>query len=673
MVLDFLRKLLGDLQTPTTFRIPIRWLPIDARSHRKNELVLPSAPLSRKSEIKRWRDLLQSEPFTGLTCAAGRGNSLLDRRLSPARVSPRRSVVASGTVETGSPCGRLTPPHFSSHRMDVVAASRITSVKPVQGSSHASWDERLRGPWAYADDPLLGKTAVEAFPVFLERKKGLWIPSDPLRPPGIAFHISRGSSVFAFFVPGALGMVRVSDNVVERLLDRADEDEPLILGRARMVWNPDSARIALHLPAVAPHRLPATWSVGKLTRVAAATPDQFAVNSAAFARRLILKLRYGPRVDSQRVRGLDSWGLFDDRGVLVNPDRPRIPLAVYDLVSREPVRILSRNGFQQGDQTENETFELEDGNTCFLTRLIPIANVAGLDFHHAGNLVRLAFGALPRIACSLFMGRGFDAARFERFEERILVEKLPIPCLGIPHGHFGDADVVATLKAAFDVCLDEKVVTGHWEKVHEDSDREYYVWHLPDEVSQPCPAEVTIRISSPQWEVHFEYAVDVRSTIPGTESAWADLPEAYLPWFLLIQGEDGMTLQEMQLAQRVVSPGIAKRQHEPLLKIYQNQGLLQAQEKKWQIAESRAAFQEPPPGDVDWVVWFCGAPSLLWSLYRRMALLYPGVQWPQIVVYGKPPVLLSYWKARFVGKVYRYLRARGVRLVKPADLVPQRS
>lgn len=140
--------------------------------------------------------------------------------------------------------------------------------------------------------------------------------------------------------------------------------------------------------------MPASWHVGGCSQGVASIPDCLVLNAKAFFNPLLLTLEsirdgFGAYKEKgcelQRVRGLDSWGLFDmeNGGCLINPDRDELPLKHYDLISQKETDILSHEGLYFGDDDDegifvrrhaNELIELSDGTTCFLTRLFPAIN-----------------------------------------------------------------------------------------------------------------------------------------------------------------------------------------------------------------------------------------------------------------------------------------------------------
>jgi hypothetical protein len=113
---------------------------------------------------------------------------------------------------------------------------------------------------------------------------------------------------------------------------RPKNPDSLFQDRARLTWDNQRRRISLYLPAVERDLLPACWRIGTKTQKAAANPDEIVLNSAAFHNLLFLTLESGQHNETQRLCGLDPWGLFDlESGgrQVVNPNRDELPLKSY--------------------------------------------------------------------------------------------------------------------------------------------------------------------------------------------------------------------------------------------------------------------------------------------------------------------------------------------------------
>jgi hypothetical protein len=151
-------------------------------------------------------------------------------------------------------------------------------------------------------------------------------------------------------------------------------------GRVRLIWDEQRQNISLLLPAISREKLPASWGVGSLRQEAAPSPDELVLNSDSFASMLAVTLQLGDERETQYVRGINNWALFDleNGGRLVNVSRDQLPLRSYALISQCEIELVSRDGFDDSDYRANERFELKDGTVCFLTRLWPTGKYAEL-------------------------------------------------------------------------------------------------------------------------------------------------------------------------------------------------------------------------------------------------------------------------------------------------------
>ena len=173
---------------------------------------------------------------------------------------------------------------------------------------------------------------------------------------------------------------------------RPEDPDSLIRDRARLIWDDDQARIYLQLPAVSNDKLPATWKSGLLTQKAASTPDTLPLNAEAFVPQVALSLESEQQHETQRLQGIEPWGLFDlDWNRFVNPKRQHFPLHNYTLISPKQLGSVSRKGFDEEDSQTNEPYELEDGTVCYVTRLWPVGDQARLSFTHTGISKELEF------------------------------------------------------------------------------------------------------------------------------------------------------------------------------------------------------------------------------------------------------------------------------------------
>lgn len=444
---------------------------------------------------------------------------------------------------------------------------------------------------------------------------------------------------------------------------RPANPESLFRDRARLVWDEQRYRINLHLPAVSNNKLPATWTVGTRTQTAAAAPDILTLNSEAFTHSLLLSLQSGQQSETQWLRGVAPWGLFDpEKTRFVNPERQQLPIGSYLLVSPDKLDIISRDGFDEDENPANEPYELEDGKVCYITRLWPTRKAAELSLAYAGVVKKLLFRSNLKIEARIFAGEGSYAANFSRYKDCTKVERLPLLCVAIPFGSFQNTESVMQRK--LQVTVDEHPTDGVWEKRHEDEDREFYFWRWANE--SPLHGKVVIAIKAPELGMKFEYQVEMlRET--GMDECWKNLPGAFLPWILLAQPtagtREGMRWNDLMLGKEAIAPehpGFS----EYLLRKYTNHGLLTLRGRTWMIAESRAVLKTTAGGEC--LLEFCGNPTVLWGLFKHMRSHTHGAPLPSIEVVnkrGELPFLLIRWQASQEERVRRYMQNHNVRIV----------
>ncbi len=482
---------------------------------------------------------------------------------------------------------------------------------------------------------------------------------------------------------------------------RPSNPESLFHDRARLVWDEQRCRISLHLPAITRAKLPAMWNIGGLEQPGASTPDAMTLNTTAFSPRLLVQLTSGSQRETQLVRGIFPWGLFDlTKNRFVNPERQQLPVGGYELISREKLDDLSRKGFDEEEYPANESFELEDGTVCYLTRLWPRGKSPELTFSHVGQKTKIRFRPAARIEARFFAAEGSQAAHFTRFDSLLKIETLPLLCVAIPNGFANDN--LAILRKKFEICLDDAQrlrVYGGWEKRHEDETREYYFWRWAGKpvgekreaqtfhsLAELRPADFTppnligrrtISIKAPTLGMNFEQQIEIVKSKPGLDECWKKLPGAFLPWFLLCQSPDGMKWSELLLAKEAIAPQ-EKEFSEALLRKYARYGLLEQRGQIWKIADSRVVFKPSVHGMCH--VLFCGDPSVLWGMYRFIVssnpeLLTQRTIWrpgeamrpvPIIEVMnerGQLPYLLMRWQQDMRDEVQTYLERHNVRIV----------
>lgn len=465
---------------------------------------------------------------------------------------------------------------------------------------------------------------------------------------------------------------------------RPSNPESLFRGRAILTWNDQRGLISLYVPGIEQDKLPSTWSVGTLKQRASATPDELVLNSSAFESILKLRLESSSHAEVLRLRGIKPWGLFDlgRGGYFVNSDREQLPYRSYAIVSPEKIEVLTRKGFEEDENPINEPFELADGTTCFVTRLWPNGKHGVLGIKQGGKEVTIRFRSNAKIEAKFFPGIGSRAANFTRRsgENKIVTDQLPTLCLAIPHGYgYGESH----LNDKFRVLMDKMPAIGRWEKYSAHfEEKQYFIWtwgrtpfreqtrtgvRLTDfrqlEECYTAPdlkGDRTFSIQSPEFVE--SYRIYLERTRYSMTECWKNLPGAYLIWFLLCQSPMGSKLEDLLLAKDIIAPE-ARQLSTYLLRKYANLGFLIQRGRLWEISQSRAAITGQPGGFCQ--LDYCGDPSILWGLYRKMYYESPNHELPIIEVINKrgaqeAPYLQMKWNVALKDQLIRYLQGRGV-------------
>ncbi len=457
---------------------------------------------------------------------------------------------------------------------------------------------------------------------------------------------------------------------------RPENPDSLFQDRVRLICNLQRCRISLHLPAVKSDRLPAMWSICSYKQKAAATADKIDLDSRAFDSTLLVKLDSEERSETQRVRGISPWGIFDlEKGGLVNPKRQQLPLRGYVVISPEKLEVLTRKGFNEEEEYPcNETFELSDGRSCFKTELWPNGKYAELYVKHGDSEAKIQFRARSKIEARFFVGRGNRAANFSRVaDDKIKTDTLPTLCLVIPSGYF--QNIKTALNDKFRVLMDGKPAGGMWEKhsIQSDDEKEYYRWdkwrfieqkktgilkdlkQLSDCFGSPdLKGDHIFSIKSPEFKI--EYHIAIEHSPQEIRDCWTNLPGAFLLWFLLCQSSKGMKWDDLLLAKDIIAP------NEPiawkLLGKYYKKGFFEKRGHYWTIFESRAAFNNTNGNSI---LQYCGDPSILWGLYHRMCKYHEKLPLIKVIEKrGEVPYLEMTWARYRKGEIEKYLRNNGV-------------
>ncbi len=463
---------------------------------------------------------------------------------------------------------------------------------------------------------------------------------------------------------------------------KPEDPESLFKDRPRLVWNDQTSGVVIHLPGLERDKLPATWQIGNREYAATATPNEVRLDSQAFSEGISMKLQAGDEVQALRLAGARPWGLFDMErgGYFVNPTREQLPLRSYLLVAPQKVEI-KRDGFEESDCPANDPYELADRSQCFVTRLWPKDRFASLTVLHNGRPTTLRFRTRKRIEARLFVGTSWHAARFRREGDVLNIERLPIVCVLVPLGYFPTNE--KTVEADFNVVIDGRRAGGSWEsrgEALEDYELFYWKWsktpfldkvksgkatslqQLKDFYRPPdLHGRRTLLIDAPRLGIRFSYDLCFEHSRIEIEHCWSNLPGKYLLWFLLAQSRNGLKWDELALAGFVIARDTKASYF--LLKKYADARLIVQRGRFWTIAESRASLT---PQDGSLTMKYCGDPSILWGLYRKMYHFMKD-KLPVMSVMdqrGELPHIEIKWPQEAKGELSRFLSAKTVRLVR---------
>lgn len=460
--------------------------------------------------------------------------------------------------------------------------------------------------------------------------------------------------------------------------------ESLLESRPYLFWHEERARIEVHLPAVPRRQLEnAFWQIGELKQSASANSDTLEINSSAFQTELHLTFQTNERTEKKFLRGLVPFGIYDGRR-FINAERETLPYQSYTIISQEKLEGLAAKDFDNEENRPNDSYQLKDGASCFITRLDPIGKTPQVSFSHDGKSFHFKFKRSAKIEAYFFYGEGACAAQFSRYGEVVKTENLPLICVALPH----EVNNFSFLQKKFDISLDkaeELRVLGQWEKRHEDDSREYFVWKwaqkplgkqfetqsfhnltdlagLQENFELPkLSGKHTVRVKSEVLGLDFAQRLEILQTKFDSNKCWQNLPSIFLPFFLLCQKPDGMSWNEMLLAKDAIASN-GRNFSEALLKKYAKFGILKNEKSVWRIVESRAVIENDE-------LKFCGSPTILWTMFRYLSEKLPNKELPFIEVSnkrGELPYLYLSLNNEFCGVVRKYLKNQKVKIV--ADL-----
>ena len=463
---------------------------------------------------------------------------------------------------------------------------------------------------------------------------------------------------------------------------RPTNPDSLFPDRAKLYW--DKQHISLHLPVVANDKLPAVWKIDNIEppQPASSVPDTLHLDSAAFVESLSLRLQSREQGETQRLKGIAPFGLWDDyRNKFVNPKRETQLIGEYILISPNAVNDLTRNGFDEEENPVNERIELADQSICYSTRLWPTGRKAEISFGLEGKKFNLRFRPSDLPSVQFFSGTAQRCASFTRHNGFIETDELPVFHLSFPYGFTDDLETyLSKLEVVID-SPDSFKTFGKWIKDPDlkTDDHEFYYW-----LWNKCPVEPSTLTGS-----HTLYICDsfgrfrsnkydfkmIAETLK-INDCFDHLPGSFLPLCLIGQAPDGLCWADINLNKDFILSG--QPVSYSLLRQYEEYGILSHHNKRWRIAESRAV----PSGNRGslWTLQYCGEPSLLWGLYRELWQTSPRLNlqrvWsggryiqiplPLIEVVderGQLPFLQMNWTEKLKDKVVDYLFNHHVRIV----------
>lgn len=427
---------------------------------------------------------------------------------------------------------------------------------------------------------------------------------------------------------------------------RPNDPESLLQRRPRLLWLDN--RIAIHLPPVSEED--AIWHFGEETKPASNVATGFPIHGKAFQERLTIQLQSGEKAQTFRIPGLHPFGMWDEESRrFVNPNRARLPLRSYRLLSQEKLKVDAKGWAKdEEEETENVPLFLKNGAQVFVTSLFPAddrpklkVNGRKIEFWRRENVkLRLYSGSENSYACRFLL----------REDCPIQIEQNPHLVLEIPEGFVEDDDDLCDRE--FEVLVDGKHVPGKWKCFHDydgkETKWEYYEYHrdLSESSSASIPlGEHTIQVHSRHAGViplgkEKEFLVEIMK--PLGKNCWPkpSQMEKYLLWVILSQIQKEATWENFWIAHQAVA-GLA------FVKINQNDwkkleehGYLSRRRGRFEILKSCMVFGRRMGGQ--FTAYYCGLVNRLHALVREFPPIkmieakqergFPAhleIQWPQ--------------------------------------------
>ena len=427
---------------------------------------------------------------------------------------------------------------------------------------------------------------------------------------------------------------------------RPNDPESLLQRRPRLLWRDN--RMAIHLPPVAEEG--AVWRFGEETKPASNVATEFFIHSKAFQERLTIQLQSSEKAQTFRLPGLHPFGLWDDDSKrFVNPNRARLPLRSYMLVSQEKLKVDGK-GWSKDDEEEIENVprRLEDGAQVFVTNLWPAHDRPTLKV----NGRKIKFGRRESIKLRIYSGsENSYACRFLLRENLpIEIEQNPHLVLEIPEGFVEDDDDLCDRE--FEVLVDGKPAPGKWrffdEYDGEETKWEYYEY-LMGSSERPSPTiplgEHIIQVRSRHAGIiplgkEKEFRVEIIE--PLEEDCWPNPSQMgkYLFWVLLSQIQKESTWENFWIARQAVAGFANVNLNQNDWNKLRKHGYLSWRHGRFEILKNCMVFGRRMGGQ--FTAYYCGLVNRLHAVVRNFPPIkmieakqergFPAhleIQWPQ--------------------------------------------
>lgn len=463
---------------------------------------------------------------------------------------------------------------------------------------------------------------------------------------------------------------------------RPQNPESLYKHRVKLIFDEQREQIRLDLPPIKYDD--GIWRIGETTKHADRNGTSISLNSKAFAENLRLVLEYQDKIRTINISGLKPFGLFDEElGRFVDPNRKRLPISRYFVVSAEPLIEVNRKNFDEDEET-NEPFPLTDGTVCYVTRLSPTyGKTPSVSFVQGGGVKGLKFYSPGKIEAQIFVGEGVSSAFYYYFDDRkwLKTETLPSLCVTIPK-NFSENNLTL-LRNKFEIRVDnsdEWRANGEWKMLRERDNNEFYVWNWANKPffkreeiqvlssfqqlnpntfsSREWVGKRIIQLRSSALNFDFSLGIELHPEKIDMSECWANMPGAMLPFFLLCQpskNNQGLKLDEVWFAKEVIAP--EHYFYMSALKLAESEGLVEIQNNRWKLVKSRVSLHERESHELE--MNYTGDPSILWRLFRQVKEKSPTLDLPKIEIISKRkeiPFVKVFWQNEQIETVKRFLK-----------------